>query len=107
MANLKEQKKVTKLENVTIGHKCDNCGKVINTERFPDEWHHFSSHHNEWGNDSCDSYEYYDVCSAKCYVEKFTDVVENELNGRSDAEVDDKEIQFARVLVDYFKSVGN
>lgn len=103
---LEEQKQVTKLDIVTTGYRCDNCGKETKADRLPDEWHNFSSHHNEWGNDSCDSYEYYHVCSPKCYIEKLTDVVENELDDRYDAQVDYLEIQFARTLVEYFKSVG-
>lgn len=103
--DIKETKEVTEVKSVTVGHKCDNCGKVHNGQ-FPDEWHHFSSHHNEWGNDSIDSYEYYDVCSPECYVKKLTEVVEGEMSGRYDGEVDDMEIQFARRMVEYFKSEG-
>src|SRR6056297_970601 len=104
--DIKQQKQVVKLENVTVGHECDNCGKVINESRFPDEWHHFSSGHNEWGNDSCESVESYDVCSPECYIEKLTKVVETEMDDISNGEVDDMKIQFARRMVDYFKSVG-
>lgn len=86
-----------------IGRKCDNCGKVYSNRNFPDEWHNFSSHHNEWGNDSIESYEYYDVCSPECYVEKLIKVVD-EMSEIYDGKVDDMEIQFARRMVEYFKS---
>ena len=103
--DIKETKEVTEVKSVTVGHKCDNCGKVHNGD-FPDEWHNFSSHHNQWRSDSIDSYKYYDVCSPECYVEKLTEVVEGEMSGIYDGEVDDMEIQFARRMVEYFKSVG-
>lgn len=103
--DIKETKEVTEVKTVTVGIKCDNCGKVHNGD-LPDEWHSFSSHHNEWGNDSIYSYEYYDVCSPECYVEKLAEVVEGEMNGIYNGKVDDMEIQFARRMVEYFKSVG-
>ena len=101
---IRKQKKVTEKKYVTVGYKCDNCGKEIKGSRRPKEWHHFSSHHNEWGNDSIDSYEHYTVCSPKCYVEKLIKVVDSELSGRYDAEIDDMSIQFARRMVEFFKS---
>lgn len=103
---IKEKKEVTEVKEVTVGHKCDNCGKVVNKVNFPDEWHSFSSQHREWGNDSCDSFEYYEVCSPECYIDKFTKIVEVEMKDRHDAEINEMEIQFARRLVEYFKRVG-
>ena len=102
---IKKQEQVTQVKNVTVGHKCDNCGKEVNESRFPDEWHQFTSGHNEWGNDSYESIEQHDVCSPKCYVEKLTKVV-GEMEDINDGEVDDMEVQFARRMVDFFKSVG-
>lgn len=46
---------------------CDGCGKTRDNADLPG-WHHFSSHHHEWGNDSIDSYEYHDACSFACYL---------------------------------------
>lgn len=47
--DIKETKEVTEVKTVTVGHKCDNCGKIHKGD-FPDEWHNFSSHHNHWVN---------------------------------------------------------
>jgi hypothetical protein len=101
--DIQETKVITEVKTVIVGYKCDNCGKIHNGD-FPDEWHHFSSHHNEWGNDSIDSYEYYDVCSPECYVDKLTDVVESEMSGIHNGDVDGMKIQFARRMVEYFKN---
>jgi len=102
---IKKQKRVTRVKNIIAGYKCDSCAKEINEERLPDEWHHFASGHNEWGNDSYESYESYDVCSPKCYVEKLTKVV-GEMEDIYDGKVDDMEIQFAKRIVNYYKSFG-
>lgn len=101
-----EIKKVTSKQEVTIGYKCDCCGKEIYETQLPREWHNFNSNHDEWGNDSVDSYEYYDVCSPKCYKDKIIEIVEGEYKNRKFATIDEKSIQFARLLVEYFKSVG-
>lgn len=100
---IREKKEVTEFKKVTVGCRCDNCGKDVRGKDIPDDWHHFSSHHNDWGNDSIDSFEYYDVCSPECYIEKFIDVVDNEMEGYRDGKVDDMELDFARNLSDHFK----
>lgn len=45
---------------------CDNCGKTENGE--PDGWVHFGTGHGDWGNDSVDSWRYFDACSADCFL---------------------------------------
>ncbi len=92
---IKERKEVTEIKTVVVGRKCDVCGKTHEGRYTPDEWHEFDHHHNEWGNDSVDSYEYHEVCSAECYAVKFKQCVK-ELEGYTNAEVDGFEIQFAR-----------
>ena len=93
-------KKVTEVKKVTVAHKCDVCGKVHEGKCIPDDWHQFNHHHNEWGNDSIESYEYHEVCSAECYVVKFKECVKD-LEGVRDGKVDEFEIQFARKLADF------
>lgn len=95
---LKEQKSVTEFKEITVGIKCDVCGKIHKCSYIPDEWHNISMHHNDWGNDSVDSYESFDVCSPKCYITKLKECVK-ELDGRHSAEVDYFDIYFARLLV--------
>jgi len=53
---------------VQTGTKCDYCGKEVKGV-YPKTWHHFDSHHSDWGNDSRESYEYFDVCSPRCFIE--------------------------------------
>lgn len=100
---IQKQKEVIEYKNVIVGYKCDCCGKEIKTDSFPDEWHMFKSGHNEWGNDSFESIKYYEVCSPECYSKKFIEVIENEMEGVNDGEVDGMEIQFARNLSEYIK----
>lgn len=94
---IKEKQTVTETKEITIGYKCDVCGKESHGKYFPDDWHSFSHNHNEWGDDSVDSYEYHLVCSAECYSVKLNECV-IDLEGRRDAKVDEMEIQFARKL---------
>jgi len=52
---------VTKEMNKVTHLKCDICGKI-----FTGPYWIASVHHNDWGNDSIDSYEGYDLCSENC-----------------------------------------
>lgn len=72
---------------------CDSCGRVDGAD--PRGWHHFSSHHNDWGNDSIDSWETHDACSWACYVAIVRRVVED-YGQRTypTLEVDDKDLAF-------------
>ena len=48
---------------------CDVCAKEIKGE-----YYEIRIGHNDWGNDSCDSYEYKDICSSSCLnkeIEKY------------------------------------
>lgn len=94
-----EIKQVTETKSVTVARKCDVCGNIHKGKYTPNEWHTFSHNHNEWGNDSCDSYEYHEVCSPECYLTKFKECIED-LKGRKSAKIDDFEIDFARKLIE-------
>ena len=60
---------ITETKTETITHevktvkalKCDVCGQ----EFTGDYWRLFTFH-NDWGNDSVDSNEFYDLCSEEC-----------------------------------------
>ncbi len=95
---IKEKKIIKEFKEVTVAIKCDACGKIYKGKDTPDEWHTFNQHHNEWGNDSCDSYKRYEVCSAECYWSKFKECIAD-LKGYSNAKIDNFEIQFARLLI--------
>lgn len=60
---MREYKNIEKIiiTEKLVGIKCDICGKEI-TGKF---WR-LTTHHNDWGNDSIDSYEYFDLCSREC-----------------------------------------
>lgn len=47
---------------------CDVCEKEI-TKGVG--YYEVTTHHNDWGNDSIDSYDYSDVCSVECLKKKF------------------------------------
>ena len=96
---VEEKKQVTEIKTVTVARKCDVCGKVHEGKYAPNEWHEFDHHHNEWGNDSIDSYEYHEVCSPKCYFVRLKHCIDD-LEGYTSAEVDGFDIRFARRLVD-------
>ena len=63
-----ETKTYTKTERVMTSEKryCDICGREITDHH----WHILTGHH-DWGNDSCDSIETFDVCSEYCLYELF------------------------------------
>lgn len=83
-------------QKVTVGIKCDVCGKETNNISDP-HFHHFSSNHSDWGSDSEESYEWHDVCSADCYFTKLkTLIIEN--SDSTTFEADDKSLTFLKDL---------
>ncbi len=79
MSSITERR--TTIKEVTIGQKCDHCGlEHINEQENTRlrSWFQFSTGHNGWGNDSFESLEYFDACSAKCFIE----IAKKELSGR-------------------------
>lgn len=71
MTRLSRDQAIT--EEVVYAIQCDNCveradvkpGRYVDA---PQGWATFSSHHNDWGNDSIESSEQHDVCSWACYL---------------------------------------
>lgn len=62
----KKEVRMVPLEKIEpIEMHCDICGKVIDTRN----WFSVSTHHSDWGNDSFESLEFYDICSDKCVME--------------------------------------
>ncbi len=71
-----KDKKITEINRVEVGIKCDNCKKIIKNENdykrtYLQQKHYYevTTHHHGWGNDSIESYEYYDFCNEKCLFE--------------------------------------
>ena len=57
---------------------CDVCGKEIESR---ESYWSLTTHHYDWGNDSCESYEYFDICSKDCMRKKFEEYLEDSNNG--------------------------
>lgn len=70
-----EIKEVVHREEVITGRKCDFCGKDITREEGkPYNYLLITTHHHDWGNDSCDSYRERDCCSLECalpFIEEY------------------------------------
>ena len=100
-----EIKQVTENKKVTVGYKCNHCGKIHNGSDIPDDWHEFNSHHNSWGNDSVDSYEYYLACSPKCYAKLLKEAVD-EYSGcdYDEVEISGFSLEFAKQLSESLNS---
>lgn len=71
MRELKIIEKTIRTEKL-VAVKCDICGKEI-TEKF---WR-LTKHHYDWGNDSIESYEKYDICSRKCINRALDDYIDD------------------------------
>ena len=95
---IKEKKEITIIKYITTSIKCDVCGISHYGNDLPKYWHNISISHNEWGNDSIDSIEDFDVCSKECYIIKFKDCVKN-YEDRYNAQIDGFSLQFARLLL--------
>lgn len=73
MSNMTKAKKIVIMQNCIVGKKCDVCGKEILPTAIPHkygepvyDYYEVTTHHNDWGNDSVDSYGYFDACSPDC-----------------------------------------
>lgn len=82
-------------QKVLIGCRCDQCGKESSNL---DNWVVSSHRHSDWGNDSIESYETFDLCSPQCYLYQLAASVEH-LDRYSSAQVDDMPIEFVRGLL--------
>lgn len=72
MSDIKETKHVQ--QYITVGKKCDVCEKEEIGRRCAD-WETVSWYHSDWGNDSCESHESRDVCSATCFIKALREAV--------------------------------
>ena len=103
MGRIKEKKEVVKYETVTIGHKCDQCGKEVHEgDGFPDGWHEFISGHYGWGNDSIESIKQHLVCGGKCYLDRVKELIpELKQYERMGAYIDHYELVFLQEILNY------
>jgi hypothetical protein len=96
---MKIKKLQTVKEKVFDKLVCDICGKISKEEK-PNGWYNFSHGHGAWGNDSCDSYRNFDVCSIECYLKQLKKSLE-EMKEYEDryANIDHKNIKFIEDLI--------
>lgn len=60
---------------------CDVCDREINIHKG--YWTLTTGHH-DWGNDSCESIEHFDICSDACLRKKFDEYVsDSDLNNHN------------------------
>lgn len=71
-------KTVKKTKRIAEKVTCDVCGKIIadKKNRWAGYWT-LTTGHNDWGNDSCESYEDFDLCSKDCVQEKLNEYFDN------------------------------
>lgn len=69
-----ETKTYTKTEKVLVSEKmyCDVCGKEIKKNK---PFYRVETGHYDWGNDSCDSRQHYDICGPECLSKVFAEYV--------------------------------
>lgn len=98
MKNMREERVMKPVVYQTV---CDGCGKTVEGEP-PEGWTDFSSHHSDWGNDSVDTHQDYDVCSWACYLTVVRRVFEDyeTLWPERTLEVDGKDWHFIRGLLE-------
>ena len=99
----RKEQTIKQVNDVLIARKCDICGKMI--EKVEDRccggtgdlYNYFliTTHHNDWGNDSIESYEHYDACCSDCVI-KFTEKYVREAQARPGI-INSKEIEIKHV----------
>ena len=64
---------ITEKVCVSTTMHCDVCGGVIDPNHEP-YWELTTGHH-DWGNDSCESIQCFDICSEACLRKKFDEYI--------------------------------
>ena len=71
MAKIIEKEKVVVEREIIKGVECDVCKRKIDRTYWK-----LSTHHHDWGNDSIESYEDFDLCSPECINVKLNEYYE-------------------------------
>jgi len=79
-----EEKMVKQRVAVETKVYCDVCGKEI-TRDNKDAGYDVQTHHSDWGNDSVDSFEYFDLCSIECLTKHMNEYFNDECIRRTSA----------------------
>ncbi len=74
------------VKDLVVGKKCDICGKDIppTSRTFPRTtvpYFDITTHHNDWGNDSVDSYERFHACSPACALKLASEYLNEDFEG--------------------------
>jgi len=84
MSDMINAKKIVIVQDCVVGKKCDICGKEIPPTVIPHkygdpvyDYYEITTHHNDWGNDSIDSYEHFDACSPECAYKLWDEYIHN------------------------------
>lgn len=96
---------VVKTAYKLAGVKCDVCGHIIKPPTVPyegmeDEYKYYNvtTGHRDWGHDSCDSIEHYDICP-RCINKFVADYLGNENSGLSAyIEIETKHVCYDEVM---------
>lgn len=90
MSDMIEAKKVLVTHDCVVGKMCDVCEKEIPPTVVPHtygepvyDYYEVVTHHNDWGNDSIDSYKHFDVCSQDCAYKLWEEYIHNSAGTRN------------------------
>jgi hypothetical protein len=89
-------KEETQMVKVPNGTQCDVCGK---TTKDDSDWVKIEHYHSAWGNDSCESFEYFDACSVDCYTEQLKRSI-RELEGNHGGKINEMRTEFVVMLIE-------
>lgn len=81
------------MRHVKVGTKCDVCGSESKDSMPTVTWYH-----SDWGNDSVESYEHRDVCTAACYRKAIEGALASLDDYQQTGEINDMPYWFARAL---------
>ena len=86
-------------EKVTVGLKCDICGATTDDEDNT-QWTEVSHSHSDWGNDSCESFKTFHVCSPQCYIAQLASSI-RDLEYSDTGIINDMSLEFVVNLLKY------
>lgn len=75
-----EEKAVPVIKSVLVKITCDICDKEISEE---DNYYEVVTSHSDWGNDSHESLEEFDICSEECLKKQFDEYLDFKSNTKN------------------------
>lgn len=86
-------------DTITVGYKCDICGKEHNDILLPENWHEFTIQHYAWEYDVWDTQI---VCSVECYFKFLQEAVSTYKNEKfTHIQIDEFNLQFAEQICNF------